>query len=295
MKYAILDIGANSIRLCVYEGTKNNFKTLFTKKVMAGLAYYVKNDEMSNQGIIEASNVINEFKELVNNFNIENFHIFATASFRNITNTEFVVMEIEKLTGETIEVISGEDEALYGFTGAKLKVKAKSGIVIDIGGGSTEIVDFEKDKVNYAQSLPIGSLNLYSMYVSEFLPTDKEQRNIKNKIQKILKDVDIKQTNTICGVGGTIKAALKLTNSYFKLNKDNTIIKREQMEEIKKILLNKPQKAKNIIIKACPDRVHTIIPGILIVDEILKRTNAKEIVVSKYGVREGYLCQKIMQ
>ena len=67
------------------------------------------------------------------------------------------------------------------------------------------------------------------------------------------------------------------------------------MEEIKKILLNKPQKAKNIIIKACPDRVHTIIPGILIVDEILKRTNAKEIVVSKYGVREGYLCQKIMQ
>lgn len=250
---------------------------------------------MSNQGIIEASNVINEFKELVNNFNIENFHIFATASFRNITNTEFVVEEIEKLTGETIEVISGEDEALYGFTGAKLKVKAKSGIVIDIGGGSTEIVDFEKDKVNYAQSLPIGSLNLYSMYVSEFLPTEKEQRNIKNKIQKILKDVDIKQTNTICGVGGTIKAALKLTNSYFKLNKDNTIIKREQMEEIKKILLNKPQKAKNIIIKACPDRVHTIIPGILIVDEILKRTNAKEIVVSKYGVREGYLCQKIMQ
>lgn len=295
MKYAILDIGANSIRLCVYEEKDNAFKTLFTKKVMAGLAYYVKDGEMSNQGIIEASNVINDFKELVNNFNIENFYIFATASFRNITNTDFVVMEIEKLTGEKIEVISGEDEALYGFRGAKLKVKAKSGIVVDIGGGSTEIVDFEKDEVNFADSLPIGSLNLYSMYVSEFLPNEKEQRNIKNKIQKVTKEIDIKHTNTICGVGGTIKAALKLTNSYFKLNKNNTVIKREQMEEIEKILLKKPQKAKNIIIKACPDRVHTIIPGVLILDEILKRTKAKEIIVSKYGVREGYLCQKIMQ
>ena len=133
------------------------------------------------------------------------------------------------------------------------------------------------------------------MYVSEFLPNEKEQRNIKNKIQKVTKEIDIKHTNTICGVGGTIKAALKLTNSYFKLNKDNTVIKREQMEEIEKILLKKPQKAKNIIIKACPDRVHTIIPGVLILDEILKRTKAKEIIVSKYGVREGYLCQKIMQ
>ena len=69
------------------------------------------------------------------------------------------------------------------------------------------------------------------MYVSEFLPNEKEQRNIKNKIQKVTKEIDIKHTNTICGVGGTIKAALKLTNSYFKLNKNNTVIKREQMKK----------------------------------------------------------------
>lgn len=99
--------------------------------------------------------------------------------------------------------------------------------------------------------------------------------------------------NTICGIGGTNRALLSLANAYFKKPQDNRTITSAEFKKLKKVILKKDDVSKKLILKTV-DRIHTIIPGMLITNEIIKKLKADKIIISRNGVREGYLCQKII-
>ena len=161
MQCAVIDIGSNSIRLSVYDAEKTNFKILFKEKIMAGLASYVEDGVLSPEGIECACHSLIELKERLRLLNIQNVSVFATASLRNINNTQDVLQKIYSTTGFCLEVISGKQEAFYGYTGAMLDLSLPSGIFLDIGGASTEIAFFANGTLIEAESYPIGSLRLY--------------------------------------------------------------------------------------------------------------------------------------
>ena len=93
MKCAIVDLGSNTIRLSLYNTLENGgFETLFSKKYMAGLAGYVSHGIMSNDGINQACAVLLDFKILLQQLGVKDMHVFATASLRNIENTEKVFL-----------------------------------------------------------------------------------------------------------------------------------------------------------------------------------------------------------
>ena len=96
MKCAVIDIGSNSMRLSVYETEKTSFKTLFKEKIMAGLGGYVQNGELSREGLSIACDGLLQFREIVNILQIESLSIFATASLRNIANTDEAVKIIKE-------------------------------------------------------------------------------------------------------------------------------------------------------------------------------------------------------
>ena len=114
MKQAIIDIGSNSIRLTLYETEGQSFKILFREKIMAGLAGYVEDGKLSAEGIECACAGLLTFRKILQTLQIENVRIFATASLRNISNTARALSVIRAATGYSVEVISGEDEALFG-------------------------------------------------------------------------------------------------------------------------------------------------------------------------------------
>ena len=119
MKQAIIDIGSNSIRLTLYETEGQSFKILFREKIMAGLAGYVEDGKLSAEGIECACAGLLTFRKILQTLQIENIRIFATASLRNVSNTERALSVIRAATGFSVEVISGEDEALFGYAGAR--------------------------------------------------------------------------------------------------------------------------------------------------------------------------------
>ncbi len=118
MKQAIIDIGSNSMRLTLYDIEGENFKILFREKVMTGLAGYVEDGKLSTEGIECACAGLLNFKSILKTLEIKNVSVFATASLRNISNTDQALSAIFKATGYLVEVISGEDEALFGYAGA---------------------------------------------------------------------------------------------------------------------------------------------------------------------------------
>lgn len=296
--YAIIDVGSNTIRLTVYRVTGEDFKILFNQKVMAGLAGYVEDNKITQEGIDTACNALLKFKSIVENFDIGNLLVFATASLRNVDNTDDAVRQIYNRTGINIEIVSGEEEAELDFEGATHNIiDMNNGILVDIGGGSTELVSYGSKKIINAISIPLGSLKLYKKCVDNIIPTKSENEKLnKTSVKEIEKVKDIKKEkySIICGVGGTIRAVLKLNNFMFKAPSDNRTILFSNLEKMLDILKKGENEAINAILKVCPDRIHTIIPGLTLLYNIAKYYSCDVIMVSSYGVREGYLYSRVI-
>ena len=297
MKYAIVDIGSNSMRLSVYEIYKSNFKILFREKEMAGLAGYVENGILTKEGIECACTALLRFKETLDSLGIKNISVFATASLRNIENTEQAINALTVASGYAVEVISGEEEAMYAYYGAMHLNNITDGIIVDIGGASTEIVAVKGGAVHSAESYRVGSLSLYRECVKKILPGGASFDRIKDEIEKNLNGVKFDEfeggADIVC-VGGTARAALKIAAKLFSLEENSNKITSEQFKKMCRMLFKADKNAVNIILKHEPDRIHTLIPGFMILKSIMKKVNAKEMYVCKYGVREGYLCQKLL-
>lgn len=232
MKQAIIDIGSNSIRLTLYETKELSFKILFREKLMAGLAGYVEDGKLSAEGIECACSALLIFRNILETLDIENVSVFATASLRNIANTKQALSVIRAATGYSVEVISGEEEALFGYTGAMQELHLSGGAFMDIGGASTEVVTFDDgEPVDFA-SFPIGSLSLYRHCIKKILPGEDSLKRLKHEIANTIderKDV-LAPHSLVVGVGGTARAALKLARHYYNISKGCRSMTAEQLD-----------------------------------------------------------------
>lgn len=296
MKYALIDMGSNSIRLTVYDIDQLNFKILFKGKVMAGLAGYVKDGALTPDGIDCACQALLQFQHTLKLLQIHNLAVFATASLRNISNTDQAVRKIRLVTGIQVEVLSGELEAEYGFSGACSDVAIRDGLFADIGGASTELVLSKDSTIQNAYSIPVGSLKLYRNCVKKILPGKEAQRQIRETILQTFDNSGAThipaQEHMVC-VGGTARAALRLCRKLYDLPDHCRCFSHEQLTALATYLCKGDKKSTDLILRYEPERIHTLIPGILILSYLADRYKVKDITVSHYGVREGYLHQKI--
>ena len=297
MKCGVVDVGSNTIRLSIYHCEGKHFKLLMNKKEMAGLASYIRRGAMSEGGIWVACRVLSGFREILNNLGIQEFHVFGTAPLRNISNTEEAVDTIRVATGIQVDVLSGAQEANYSFLGALAGGDTPaSGLLADIGGGSTELVAYRDGVISSQCSLPIGSLSLYANYVSGLFPTHQERRALRTQIRHEIGRA--KTAGLTCshltGVGGTIRAAAKLCNHRAKADPGNRLIPAGEIRALYKDLKKCNQATLHQILEIVPDRVHTVLPGLAILKTVLDVYEVETISVSATGVREGYLLDRVL-
>ena len=295
-KYAIVDLGSNTIRISVYEGkTDGSFHLLFSEKEMAGLAGYVEDGAMTVQGMDRACEALWNFQYLLRLFDMREMHVFATASLRNVSNTQEAVEYLEAKTGLAVDVLSGTTEAQLGYLGAMAGGGSQSGVLFDIGGGSTELVRFSEAVIQQMQSMDIGCLNLFRKNVSGIWPKKQEQEQMLRQIQEKLSGARLQEHPCahLCGVGGTARAVLKLARLRYGLEAGWRTISMAQLCELTELAAGRGRRARDMILRACPDRVHTIIPGMLLMKTLCSQLGCEDIRISPYGVREGYLCQKL--
>ena len=298
INFAVVDLGSNTIRMTLYDvQEQGGFQALFSEKRMAGLVNYIRSGSLTREGIEVTCSVLRGFQRLLAQFGPVPVHVFATASLRNIRNTEEVLAAIRENTGQEVEVLSGELEARYGCIGAMLTCPLAGGAVFDIGGGSTEIVLLENGKIVSAQSLDIGSLNLYNRYVSELWPSRPEIDELTSAVRKKLRKADPpkKPSPFICGTGGTARAVLKIANQYLEKPESNRLLTVAELDRTAAMLLDRKNTARKLILKNCPDRVHTILPGVIVMTTVTHKLCKEQLYISRYGVREGYLCHKLIK
>ena len=280
MMCGIVDLGSNTIRLSIYQYEGEHFRLLLNKKTMAGLAGYVQDGALSDGGILVACRVLSSYRALLSNFSVSEMHVFATASLRNISNTGEAVEAIRDVTGVTVEVLDGETEAALSFKGAVLPGGVPTGLLADIGGGSVELVSYRDMSITSACSLPMGSLSLYTRFVDG-------------------PELDRVRTGGLtcrhlCGVGGTIRAVSKLAVDVFGKDPESRILTADEIRALYKLLKKGGKDTLRQILHAAPDRVHTLLPGLLLLNAVVKAYGVETVSASSTGVREGYLMDRVL-
>ena len=300
MLHGIIDIGSNTIRMAVYLIEGGHFEQLMKRKATVGLASYVEDGIMQQEGIDRAVETLLDYKKLLHCFRITNVEAFTTAALRNARNSQQAVGEIESRTGIKIRVISGDEEATLDFIGATHSLNNASGLLIDIGGGSTEIVTYRDRQIQYKTSLPIGSLSFAKKYVSSILPTMNECLDMYGEAEATIGAaadfINVCEAE-IVGIGGTFKGACALNNELFNLPAVN---RRLETKNIRQIIgsfvgdLGMTQEMAISLMRSVPERIHTIIPGLVIANVLARRFQSHWITYSDSGVREGYIFDKII-
>ena len=153
-KFAVIDIGSNSVRLMFVADGKVLYKRLNTTRLGEGLANACL---LKTEAIERSAMAVAEFYAMAKEESAESICAFATAAVRSAKNGNAFVERVRELCGLDVEVIAGETEAEIGILGA---LGNADGGVIDIGGASTEIIVKEKGELIYKKSVDIGVVRL---------------------------------------------------------------------------------------------------------------------------------------
>lgn len=290
--YAVIDIGSNTMRLVLYRLVDGEPRQMLNSKQAAGLAGYIdKEQRLSQKGIQKAIEVLRRFQLILDSVVPRKTFVFATASLRNVVNTQQVVQAIRKACGMEVRVLTGKEEALLDYSGALRALHTQNGLLVDIGGGSTELVRFQDGQAKCACSLPMGSLNLHNRFVREVVPTPGEWKEIIRYARGLLMDADfpLEPSAALYGVGGTARASCGLNDELFEEQTGLTGYPCKRLKQMRKLLKEDRKRLISAIIKAAPDRLHTLMPGLAILEAVATQYGCTSFSASPYGVREGYL------
>lgn len=294
MKCAIVDIGSNTVQLTVYQYDTSSFRPLLNRWETVGLAGYIEKGLLSDGGVEAVCQVLKSFQTLLRDLEISSLHVFGTAALRNISNAPQVLAAILARTGIAAEILSGQEEAECSFRGARLGYPSSTGLMADVGGGSTELVAYEEDAIVSEVSLPLGAVALFSRFVEGVLPTPAEQKKINVYLAPVLDSTPLLPRRSLLAVGGSARAVVRLCNILSGAEAENHTVTAAQVEELFTLLSKGDKDALRLLLRVVPDRVHTVLPGLMILRSILTRCGAVELTMSATGVREGYLISRVM-
>lgn len=274
----IIDIGSNTIRLVTYDKGKSVSNYGMASEIISD----TKNGILSEKGIEKLCKTVSELKKLKED---EEIFAFGTYAIRVLRNRENVVKRVFDETGIKIDVLSGKQEAEYDFYGLLGTIsKKESGIGVDLGGGSAQILIFNGGKLTSSMSRPIGCRRVKNKFSKGKKLEKSEIIKLREYIQKNLETQKGKKTEKIYMMGGTAKSALKLYRFLSGENAD--IIKVSEIENILKFIDENDEK---VIKKIFKSRYDNIAVGIVIMREIAEFFGSNSIHVKKCGVRDGYV------
>lgn len=216
-KVAIIDLGSNSVRVCVFQTENNHNKVIFIDRDQVMLGKDMTSDNMLDNAAIErAVNSIIEYKKLFDDLNVEHIFAVATAAVRKAANKDYFINYLKEKTGITLNVIDGKDEARYDYLAINKSFNLSDYLIMDIGGGSSEIIGVKAGKLTDWTSIPLASRNITEMYLNP--ETDLSVEFAEKEVFKIFSETDwlkaYKNFPIIC-IGGSFKAIGKSVAEKF--------------------------------------------------------------------------------
>ncbi len=304
MRCSVIEIGSNTVKCTVYDirgkGDTKTFDTVLCQNQTVGLINYTSGGVLSGSGIKRLCGTVGSLVKLSKGVYCKKVHIIATAGLRSISNCGEVVKKLKRACGYKIRVISGKEEAMYGFSALSnlFSNRLEDGIAIDLGGGSTEIVLIRDGKAEKIKSVGLGALRLYNEYVSGILPSPSEIDEMKKAFDAALKGIDwlCRSAKKAYLIGGSGRALFSVNSDICGTGtKNDAGLDTAQLDELLKIYRNPSKEDVKRLIRLLPDRIHMIVPGMVAYNCIFKAAGAELAVASFSKVRDGFIIEKYIK
>ncbi len=286
---AVIDIGSNSVRLVVYEGLTRAPTPIFNEKVLAGLGRQVQTTGLLAQDAIEtALDALLRFRALCDILHVRRIWAIATAACRDARNGQAFIAQAERICQTPITILSGKREANLTALGVISGMHHPDGIVGDLGGGSLELVDVHGTRVRSGLTLPLGGLALQDI-------AGKSIKKAEKIVEDTLDDLDMLEEGedrTFYAVGGTWRALARLhmwqVGYPFHVMHNYRIPAREALEFSRLVhRVDTETLSKIEVVNAA--RRPLLAYAALVMENLVRVINPKEVIISVLGVREGLL------
>ena len=296
MIIASIDIGTNTVLLLIAEVDKASSKItpLLNEYKMPRIGRGLKiNGNISLDRIEKLFTILSEYKSIISKYNVDDVLVTATNALRIAANSTEIAERIKKQLSWHVNIISGKSEAEFAFLGAvPVPIKNKSNLVIDIGGGSTELILGRENNIKYTKSFQIGSVSTTENYLKHSPPLDKELDELKFKLQTIFGEIKNKLApDTTFSIAGTPTTLFCMVNKLKTFNDSivqGGILKYEDIvkmiQELKKLT---PKEIINKYGSIMQGREDIILSGSIILLNIMKLLNLSKVIVSIRGLRYG--------
>ena len=294
-KVAVIGIGSNSVQMLMAEVGTEGFRRLMRDR--EGTRLFAGLDErrmLSGESMEKTAAAAGRMAESARKAGAEAVHIFATSASRDARNGEAFLEKVRERTGAEPEIVTGEEEAVLSFLGAADGVpEGQICGVIDIGGGSTEIVTGDSRGIGRAVSCQVGAVRLFRMI--EILR--KEDMAVAEAAAEDILREEWETTRgetpeRWIGTGGTFTALAALVRGVPWTDRtytQGTRLPRARIREIGEKLAGMTPEERLKLEGLQPSRADIVVHGICILLAAMKMLETEEITVSEYGNLDGYL------
>ncbi len=305
MILAGIDIGTNTLRLLVAETGPDSFHEVYADRKITRLG-----QDLDLKGMLtgEAEDrtlkALGDFAEKILHHAALHTSAIGTSALRNASNSYAFIHAVKKKTGIDITVISGEDEArltllgvarmLSGDGGQKKRNPLTSSLVIDIGGGSTEIIATRTGDKPESVSLPLGAVYLTERCIKHDPPNAEElallRRMVREKLERHAAMIQPDAAGILIGTAGTITTLAAIDQglvAYDPERINRSALTSDSIDKIIGTLGMSSLEERRMIRGLEPGREDIILAGAVILQEIMRRFGYTSMLVSDWGLREG--------
>ena len=282
-KYAVIDVGSNSVRLMFVADGKVLYKRLNTTRLSEGLA---TTSLLKEEAIERSANAVATFYQTAKEDGAEAVFVFATAAVRSATNGQAFVARVKTLCGLEVEVISGETEAEIGILGA---LGSSDGAIIDIGGASTEIIVRKNGVLTYKKSVNIGVVRLHDR-------CGIDRTSLKKvALEEVEKFGEVPLEGEVYAIGGTATTVAALSLKLAVYQSEKITGAEISADKVKKIADELAMLAPREIAQlpcVSTGREDVIAGGAILLSTIMEKYNIERIIASDRDNLEGYAIRK---
>lgn len=297
MTIASIDIGTNTILLLIVEVNSeiNKIKVIFEaqkiprigKGLKPGFPISKKKEEL----LVE---ILESFKTIARKYECERIIATATNAFRIASNREDLVERIKEELDIEVNVVEGNEEARLTFLGCTYDLDPKNRYaVVDIGGGSTEIILGSQVRIDCDISLQLGVVRLTEKYFSNDPPSVYEVNLVRSEIQSQLKksvnnSLNYEKVIAVAGTPTTLVCIKKGLEIYDEPSIEGAILSYDEVKEFsEKLSVMSSKNIKHLYKSVVDGREDVLVTGTILLEEIMRYIHADEVTVSTKGLRYG--------
>ncbi len=296
MPVAAIDIGTNTTRLIVAEVSGGSLEELERRSVITRLGEGVdKSGVLSIAGIGRVEETLSDYREIVERLGATTTLVVATSAARDASNGDEFLSEIERQFGFKVQLLSGTEEALLAFRGATYgRSLMHSVLVVDIGGGSTELVLGDAAGYSFFVSLDIGAVRLTERYLHSDPPSAAELEQCAAAVRELLAEKIpagvLQAPNAAIGNAGTITTLAALDQNLPEYDRERVhgySISRQAVREQLARLAALPLAERRQVPALEPERAPVIVAGAIVCSELLDTFALDAIEASELDILDG--------